>query len=56
MSSLERKEFHEGANWGFLGAIGEMFVRQESFEVYRCPKCSKVEFFVGGEGAGSTPP
>jgi hypothetical protein len=55
MASIGRKDFHEGTNWGLLGAIGEMFVNQESFELFRCPKCGKVEFFVGGEG-GPTPP
>ncbi len=48
------KRFHEGANWGLLGTLGELFVTQESFDLYRCPKCGKVEFFVGGsEGSAS---
>lgn len=37
--------FHEGARIGFFGAIGEMFVNRESFDLYLCPKCGKVEFF-----------
>ena len=39
-------KFHEGARSGVLGAIGEMFVNRESFDLYLCPKCGKVEFFT----------
>ncbi|NDV46734.1 hypothetical protein D0T49_06700 [Paludibacter sp. 221] len=39
-------KFHEGARSGVLGAIGEMFVNRESFDLYTCPKCGKVEFFA----------
>ena len=42
------REFHEGTNWGLLGELGELFVNRENFELYRCPKCGKVEFFIGG--------
>jgi hypothetical protein len=56
MKWLGRREFHEGTNWGLLGTIGELFVNCEAFELYRCPKCGKVEFFVGGEDPGPTPP
>jgi len=42
------KRFHEGTRlWAFLfGDLGELFVNRESFEVYACPNCGKVEFFV----------
>ena len=38
--------FHEGMRLGFLGDFFELFVNRESFEIYICPKCGKVEFFV----------
>ena len=38
-------KFHEGVRTGFFGAIGEIFVNRESFDLYLCPKCGKVEFF-----------
>ena len=45
-----RKRFHEGANWGVFGEIGELFVKREHFDVYVCPRCGRVEFFVDGIG------
>ncbi len=45
-----RKRFHEGTNWGWLGEIGEFFVAKEHFDVYVCPRCGCVEFFVDGVG------
>lgn len=44
------KRFHEGTNWGLLGEIGELFVKRERFDVYVCPRCGRVEFFVDGAG------
>ena len=38
--------FHEGTRYGVLGSLFELFVNKESFEIYVCPKCGKVEFFV----------
>jgi uncharacterized protein YbaR (Trm112 family) len=45
-----RKRFHEGTNWGFFGEVGELFVKREHFDVYVCPRCGRVEFFVDGIG------
>jgi len=44
------RKFHEGTRaWGFvLGDIGELLVNRESFDVYACSQCGKVEFFVDG--------
>ena len=39
-------KFHEGTSFGMLGNLFELFVNKESFEIYVCPKCGKVEFFV----------
>lgn len=38
-------KFHEGFPTGVFGAVWEVFVNRESFDLYLCPKCGKVEFF-----------
>lgn len=38
-------KFHEGVNPGVFGNIFEIFLNRESFDLYSCPKCGKVEFF-----------
>lgn len=49
------KKFHEGTRWGMLGDIGEFFVNKETFDVYFCPRCGKVEFYVDGVGEDHRP-
>src|SRR5262245_48408543 len=44
------KRFNEGGRWGWLGDLGERFVRRESFDIFVCPRCGRVEFFVDGIG------
>ena len=44
------KNFHEGTRWGIMGELGEMFVNKEQFDVYVCPNCGVVEFFVDQVG------
>ena len=44
------KKFHEGTRWGIMGELGELFVKRERFDVYYCPRCGQVEFFVDGIG------
>ena len=39
-------KFHEGPKIGILGNIFEAFINRESFDLYVCPKCGKVEFFA----------
>ena len=39
-------EFHEGMNTGIFGNLFELFQNREAFDLYVCPKCGKVEFFV----------
>ena len=39
-------KFHEGARTGIWGAIGELAVNRETFDLYLCPRCGKVEFFA----------
>jgi hypothetical protein len=50
-----RKRFHEGTNWGVLGELGELFVKRQHFDVYLCPRCGRVEFFVDGVGEAFRP-
>jgi Zn finger protein HypA/HybF involved in hydrogenase expression len=38
-------KFHEGTQFGVFGNLFEAFVNRESFDLYICPKCGKVEFF-----------
>jgi hypothetical protein len=38
--------FHEGTRIGALGDLFELFTNRESFDLYFCPKCGKVEFFL----------
>jgi Zn finger protein HypA/HybF involved in hydrogenase expression len=40
--------FHEGMRIGVLGDLFELFTNRESFDLYFCPKCGKVEFFLPG--------
>ncbi|MDR2955709.1 MAG: hypothetical protein LBV43_11570 [Prevotella sp.] len=39
-------KFHEGSRIGVLGNLLEVFVNRESFDLYICPKCGKVEFYA----------
>ena len=41
------KSFREGTNWGVIGEIGHLFEKRSSFDVYVCPQCGHVDFFVG---------
>lgn len=55
LSYAGTKKFHEGTRWGILGDLGELFVNKEEFDVYFCPRCGKVEFFVDGVGEDLRP-
>lgn len=46
MSYAGNYKFHEGQRLGFFGNLFEFFVTRQSFDLYVCPKCGKVEFFV----------
>ncbi len=37
-------KFHEGSRVGVFGDLLELFTNRESFDLYVCPKCGKVEF------------
>ncbi len=43
-------KFHEGPRIGFFGNIFEAFVNTETFDLYVCPKCGKVEHFIPTPG------
>lgn len=55
LTYIGTKKFHEGTRWGVLGDLGELFVNKEKFDVYCCPRCGKVEFFVDGIGEDLRP-
>jgi hypothetical protein len=44
------KKFHEGTRWSVFGDLAELFENRESYDVYMCPQCGKVELFVDGVG------
>lgn len=41
---------HEGSGIGAIGELLELVSNRESFDVYFCPKCGKVEFFLSNVG------
>ena len=51
------KKFHEGSRAApfLLGEIGELFVNREKYDVYYCPSCGRVEFFLDGVGESKRP-
>ena len=46
MTYSGKYKFHEGSNPGLFGNIFEIFQNREAFDLYVCPECGKVEFFV----------
>jgi Zn finger protein HypA/HybF involved in hydrogenase expression len=46
MSFNGNVRFHEGTRMGAFGDLFELFTNRESFDLYFCPKCGKVEFFL----------
>lgn len=44
------RDFHEGPGGGIFSDWTEMFMNKESFDVYVCQRCGRVEFFVDGIG------
>lgn len=38
--------FHEGMHMGVFGDLFELFENRESFDLYYCPQCGKIEFFL----------
>ena len=51
MNFVGTHKFHEGTRaFDFLGGLFELFKHREHFDVYVCPRCGRVEFFVDGVG------
>ncbi|WP_394200334.1 hypothetical protein [Shewanella waksmanii] len=46
LTQLGEKSFHEGARWGALGNLAELFVDKQPLDMYACNRCGKVEFFL----------
>ena len=42
------RNFHSGPNWGAFGNLAELLVGQTALEMYSCPACGRVEFFMQG--------
>lgn len=41
-------KFHEGTRIGVFGDLFELLTNRESFDLFYCPNCGKVEFFLPG--------
>lgn len=39
-------KFHEGTRAGVFGSVFELLQNRESFNLYHCSECGKVEFFT----------
>jgi hypothetical protein len=50
---LGTKKFREGANWGVLGELGHLFEHSETFDIFVCPTCGHVDFYVDGRGGNA---
>lgn len=51
MTYAGTRQFRDrGEVGGFLGGISDFFEERETFDVYYCPKCGKVEFYLDGIG------
>jgi hypothetical protein len=40
------KRFHSGPSWGALGDWAELLIGQTALEMFFCPACGRVEFFM----------
>jgi Zn finger protein HypA/HybF involved in hydrogenase expression len=47
------QRFHVGSNSApfIFGDVGELFVNKQTFDLYYCPKCGKVEFYFREKGS-----
>jgi hypothetical protein len=56
LTFIGTKKLHEGTRaWDVLGGLWELFKNREHFDVYMCPRCGRVEFFVDGVGEAFRP-
>ncbi len=48
MRLIGTRRFHEGSRLApfLLAELGELLVNRESFDLYTCTACGKVEFFL----------
>ena len=44
------KEIREGTARGAIGELGHLSEKRSSFDVYVCPRCGHVDFFVEPDG------
>jgi hypothetical protein len=50
MQSMGTRSLPGGSDTGFFSGLSEMFTERERLEVFACPNCGCVEFFVEGHG------
>ena len=50
MAYAGTKTFREGGGLAGFDGLGDLFVGSERYDVYFCPSCGKVEFYVDGIG------
>ena len=41
-----QRKFHEGFHFGAIGVLYEFLSEKDSFDLFFCPRCGKVEFFM----------
>lgn len=46
MKRIGKHRLHEGTELGFFGDLGHILNNWKSLDLYVCPKCEKVEFFI----------
>jgi hypothetical protein len=46
MVFVGNNKFHEGSRVGAFGDLFELFQHRVSLDLYACPACGKVEFFI----------
>ena len=50
MQTLGTRTLPGASTGGILGELSELFTDREKMEVFACPNCGRVEFFVEGVG------
>jgi len=41
-----QRKFHEGFHFGTVGILIEFLSEKDTYDLFLCPRCGKVEFFV----------
>ena len=46
MEYMGSRIFQEGSKFGVMNDLVDLFSSHDSFNLYACPKCGKIEFFL----------